>query len=225
MKVDDRKIGGVDDAGRGAILGPLVIAGVSVKEDKLENLIEIGVKDSKLLSPNRRAELYHQIVNIADNVVVIKLKPEQIDDYVLRGKKYKRLNYLEALSMARAIESLDAEIVYVDASDVNIDRFKQDILEALQKRVGIVSVHHADRIYPIVSAASIIAKVNRDREVLELSQKFGDVGSGYPADDRTIKFLENWIKEYGDMPPFARKSWKTTKKLLNLKLDRNVIDL
>ncbi len=225
MKVDDHKIAGVDDAGRGAIIGPLVIAGVSVKEDKLENLIRIGVKDSKLLSVSRRKELYHQIVSIVDNVVVIKLKPEQIDDYVLRGKKYKRLNYLEALSMARLIESLDAEIVYVDASDVNVDRFKRDILEALQRRVKIVSVHHADRIYPIVSAASIIAKVNRDREVLELSQKFGDVGSGYPADDKTIKFLEHWIKEYGDLPPFARKSWKTTKKLLNLNVDRNMIDL
>ncbi|MEM3538769.1 MAG: ribonuclease HII, partial [Nitrososphaerales archaeon] len=154
---------------------------------------------------------------IADNVAVIKLKPEQIDDYVLKGKKYKRLNYLEALSMAKAIESLDAEIVYVDASDVNVNRFKQDILETLQRKVEIISVHHADRIYPIVSAASIIAKVNRDKEIFDLSQKFGDIGSGYPADIKTVKFLEQWLKKYGDIPPFARKSWKTIKKLLNSK--------
>jgi len=219
MQVKDRKIAGVDDAGRGAILGPLVIAGVRVSENKLEQLIRIGVKDSKLLSPYKRLDLYHQIMNIADSVSVIKLKPEQIDDYVLKGKKYKRLNYLEAISMAKVIESLDAEIVYVDASDVNVERFKQDILEALKRKVEIVSVHHADRIYPIVSAASIIAKVSRDQEISDLSQKFGDIGSGYPADERTIKSLKQWIKRYGEMPPFARKSWKTVKKLLISKLD------
>lgn len=222
MKFEDRKIAGIDDAGRGAILGPLVIAGISLKEDKLEQLIRIGVKDSKLLSPDRRVNLYNQIMKMADNIAVIKIKPEQIDDYVLKGKKYKRLNYLEALSMAKVIESLDAEIFYVDASDVNVDRFKQDILENLQRKVEIISVHHADRIHPIVSAASIVAKVNRDKEIYELSQKFGNIGSGYPADDRTVKFLEQWLNKYGDVPPFARKSWKTVKKLLNSKLDRTM---
>jgi len=220
----DRKIAGVDDAGRGAVLGPLVIAGVCVREDKLEQLIKIGVRDSKLLSPYKRANLYHQIMNIADSVSVLKLKPEQIDDYVLKRKKYEKLNYLEAISMAKVIESLDAEIVYVDASDVNPERFKKDILETLKRKVEIISIHHADRIYPIVSAASIIAKVTRDRELSDLSQKFGNIGSGYPADDRTIKFLEQWVKKYGDMPPFARRSWKTVKRLLNSKLDETKIE-
>ena len=224
MQIKNRKIAGVDEAGRGAVLGPLVIAGVCMKEDKLEQLIKIGVKDSKLLSPYRRADLYRQIMNIAYSVSLVKLKPEQIDDYVLKGEKYKKLNYLEALSMAKAIDSLDAEMVYVDASDVDVDRFKKDILGALQRKVEIISVHHADRIYPIVSAASIIAKVTRDQEISELSQKFGNIGSGYPADDRTIKFLKEWVKKYGDIPPFARRSWKTTKKLLNSKLDENMIE-
>ncbi|MGQ9468607.1 MAG: ribonuclease HII [Nitrososphaerales archaeon] len=213
MQVKDRKIAGVDDAGRGAILGPLVIAGVCASENKLEHLIKIGVRDSKLLSPYKRADLYHQIINIADNVSVIKIKPDQIDDYVLKGKKYKKLNYLEAISMAKVIESLDAEIVYVDASDVDVERFKKDILEILKRKVEIISAHHADRVYPIVSAASIIAKVNRDKELSDLSQKFGEIGSGYPADERTIKFLKEWIKKYSDMPPFARRSWKTVKNL------------
>lgn len=224
MQVRDRKIAGVDDAGRGSILGPLVIAGVCVSEDKLEQLIKIGVRDSKLLSPYKRVDLYHQIMNIADSVSVLKLKPEQIDDYVLKGKKYKKLNYLEAVSMAKVVESLDAEIVYVDASDVDVERFKKDILEALKRKVEIISVHHADRIYHIVSAASIVAKVSRDQELSDLSKKFGNIGSGYPADERTIKFLRQWLKKYGDMPPFARRSWKTVKKLLNSKLDETLID-
>ncbi len=224
MQTRESKIAGVDEAGRGAILGPLVVAGVCVREDRQEQLVKIGVRDSKLLLPHRRADLYHQIMNIAYSVSVVKLEPEQIDEYVLKGKKYKRLNYLEALSMAKIIDSLDAEIVYVDASDIDVERFKKDILEASQRKVEIISVHHADRIYPIVSAASIIAKVTRDQEISDLSQKFGAIGSGYPADDRTIRFLREWIKKYGDIPSFARRSWKTVKKLLNLKLNENMIE-
>ncbi|MGQ9719000.1 MAG: ribonuclease HII [Nitrososphaerales archaeon] len=208
-----RRVAGVDDAGRGSMLGPLVIAGVCLVDDKLESLTEMGVRDSKLLSPNRREVLYQKIVDISDRVSLIKLAPEIIDDYVSKGKKYKKLNYLEAVSMARVIEPLGAEIVYVDASDVDVERFKQDILGALERRVEIVSAHHADRIYPLVSAASIVAKVNRDRELSKLADKYGSIGSGYPADARTIEFLKQWIKEHRELPPFARKSWKTVRRL------------
>ncbi|MCP8304426.1 MAG: ribonuclease HII [archaeon] len=217
MQAKGCKIAGVDDAGRGAVLGPLVIAGVCVSKDKLKQLGEIGVRDSKLLSPYRRARLYRQIIDISDDVSLIKLTPEQIDEYVLRGKKYEKLNYLEATSMAKVIEPLDAEVVYVDASDVDVERFKQDILKSLKRKVELISVHHADRIYPIVSAASIIAKVNRDRDLSELADKFGSIGSGYPSDPRTINFLKRWLREHGDLPPFARRSWKTVKKLLDKK--------
>jgi ribonuclease HII len=213
MRTNYRRIAGVDEAGRGSMLGPLVIAGVCLVEDKLDSLTEMGVRDSKLLSPNRREILYHKIVDISDKVSLLKLAPEQIDDHVLKRKKYRRLNYLEAVSMARVIEPLDAQIVYVDASDVNVERFKQDILDALERKVEIVSTHHADRIYPIVSAASIVAKVHRDRELSKLADKYGSIGSGYPADSRTIEFLKRWIKEHKELPPFARKSWKTVRRL------------
>ncbi|MCP8309978.1 MAG: ribonuclease HII [Candidatus Methylarchaceae archaeon HK01M] len=219
MQAKGCKIAGVDDAGRGAVLGPLVIAGVCISNDKLGQLGEIGVRDSKLLSPHRRAKLYCQIIDIANDVSLIKLTPEQIDEYVLKGKKYEKLNYLEAVSMAKVIESLEAEVVYVDASDVDVERFKQDILKSLKRTVELVSVHHADRIHPIVSAASIIAKVNRDRDLSELADKYGSIGSGYPSDPRTIYFLEGWLREHGDLPPFARRSWKTVKKLLKRKMD------
>jgi len=214
MRIDLCKIIGVDDAGRGSLFGPLVIAGVCISKDKLNRLVEIGVKDSKLLSPNRRVKLYHQIIDIADDVSLVKLTPKKIDEYVIRAKKYKKLNYLEAISMAKIIESLDAEFAFVDASDVNVERFKQDILTFLKRNVDLVSTHHADRIYPIVSAASIIAKVIRDRDLSELSVKFGSVGSGYPSDPQTINFLKRWLNEYGDVPSFTRRSWKTVKKLL-----------
>ncbi|MCP8322933.1 MAG: ribonuclease HII [Candidatus Methylarchaceae archaeon HK02M2] len=215
MQIKTCKIAGVDDSGRGSVLGPLVIAGVCIDKNDLKQLIEIGVKDSKLLSSYKRAKLYYQIIDVVDDVSLIKLTPEQIDMYVLKGKKYKKLNYLEAISMAKVIQSLDADIAYVDASDVNVERFKQNILKYLKKKIDLVSVHNADRIFPIVSAASIIAKVNRDHDISELAEKFGSIGSGYPSDHQTQDFLKNWLKEYRDPPPFARRSWKTIRKLLN----------
>jgi len=215
MQIKTSKIAGVDDSGRGSVLGPLVIAGVCIDKNNLKQLIEIGVKDSKLLSSYRRAKLYYQIIDLVDDVSLVKLTPKQIDMYVLKGKKYKKLNYLEAISMAQVIQSLDADIVYVDASDVNVERFKQNILKYLKKKIDLVSVHNADRIFPIVSAASIVAKVNRDNDISELAEKFGSIGSGYPSDHQTQDFLKNWLREYRDPPPFARRSWKTIKKLLN----------
>jgi ribonuclease HII len=79
-------------------------------------------------------------------------------------------------------------------------------------KVDIVSEHKADRNYPVVSAASIIAKVERDGEVAKLAEKYGDVGSGYPSDEKTIDFLELCI-ELGDYPECVRRSWRPAKKV------------
>lgn len=208
----ESKVAGVDDAGRGSVLGPLVIAAVSVRESSLKELVEIGIKDSKLLSPVGRERLYPRIIDMAEEVSVIRISPREIDEYVIKGKKYKRLNYLEAMSMAKVIERVHADLVYVDASDIDPERFKQDICSAMSKKVEIISAHHADRIYPVVSAASIVAKITRDHEIVSLA-KFGSFGSGYPSDERTINFLRKWLDEKGDLPFFVRKSWKTLQRL------------
>lgn len=219
MNTRGPRIAGIDDAGRGSILGPLVIAGVSMVEEKLGYLAEMGVRDSKLLSPAGREELYSKITDLASQVSILKLSPKEIDEYVLKGKKYRRLNYLEAMATARVVDRLDADVIYVDASDVNPERFKEDILSMTEKKAKIISAHHADRLYPIVSAASIVAKVSRDHELRILTEEFGEMGSGYPADERTITFLRRWVREHGELPPFARKSWKTAAKLLNQRLN------
>jgi ribonuclease HII len=206
-------VAGVDDAGRGAVIGPLVIAGVLVREEDLPGLKELGVKDSKLLSPHRREVLAVEIRRIVVKFDVVKLSPREIDVVVNSGRKLHKLNYLEAQTMARVIEALRPDKVYVDASDVLEERFKQHILECMSFRVDIVSEHKADRNYVAVSAASIIAKVERDKEISELAKTLGDFGSGYPSDPRTMKFLKECCEELDEYPDYVRKSWKPAKRV------------
>jgi ribonuclease HII len=205
-------VAGVDDAGRGCVIGPLVIAGVLMKEENLPKLKELGVRDSKLLSPRRRETLAVEIKRVAERYSVAKLSPKEIDTVVETGRKLHRLNRLEAHTMAKVIEKLRPDIAYVDASDVLEERFKQHIEECLSLKIEIVSEHKADRKYPVVSAASIIAKVERDREIAELTNKYGDFGCGYPADPKTISFLQQCLAKLGEYPDFVRKSWKPAKR-------------
>jgi len=207
------QIAGVDDAGRGSIIGPLVIAGVLLDEKDLHRLVDLGVKDSKLLSPHRREELATEIKKLVLKYYAAMLSPAEIDRVVETGKKLHKLNRLEAQTMAKVITILKPDVAYVDASDVLADRFKQHILENLTFNVQIVSEHKADVNYPIVSAASIIAKVERDRAISELQEKYGNMGCGYPTDPNTLKFLEKWIRKFGSYPDFVRKSWKPAKRL------------
>lgn len=205
-------VAGVDDAGRGCVIGPLVLAGVLVKEEDLPKLAQLGVKDSKLLSPHRREILASEIKKTVERLSLVKLSPKEIDKVVLEGRKLHKLNWLEAQAMAKVIEALKPDVAYVDASDVLEERFKKDILECLPFKIKIVSEHKADRNYPIVSAASIIAKVERDREIAELAKYYGDFGSGYPSDPRTMRFLKQCLEKSCDYPDFVRRSWKPAKK-------------
>ena len=216
------KVAGVDDAGRGAVIGPLVIAGVLLEEGDLFRLKDLGVKDSKLLSPHRREMLAVEIRRIVQKHHVLKLQPREIDIVVNSGRKLHKLNWLEAQTMAKIIETLRPDKVYVDASDVLEERFKQHILECLPFRVNIVSEHKADRNYVAVSAASIIAKVERDKEIAVLAEVYGDFGSGYPSDPRTISFLERLIQTSETYPEFIRKSWKPAKRVKDDKGSRQV---
>ena len=90
---------GVDDAGRGSVLGPLVIAGVSVERAKIKHLSDIGVRDSKQLSPAVRERLYKKIINFVDDYYIARISPKIIDHSVRRN----RLNHLEAQYMAKVI--------------------------------------------------------------------------------------------------------------------------
>jgi ribonuclease HII len=208
-------IAGVDDAGRGPIIGPLVIAGIIIPRERVRDLREMGVKDSKMLTPLARTKLREKIIALA-KVSVREAQPEEIDDVVLHGGKLRKLNFLEARMMAEVISELRPSEVYVDASDVNEKRFGETIRSFLSsdlQKIKIVSEHHADRNYPPVSAASIIAKTHRDQAIERLHEEYGDFGSGYITDPKTMGFLRRYRRSHDKYPPIVRISWKTAKEI------------
>jgi len=189
------------------MLGPLVIAGISLDKKNLRKLSSLGVKDSKKLSPKLRESLYKQIIKIVDDYYVAKIPPKSIDASV----KKHCLNGLEAKYMAKVVSKLNSDISYVDSCDVNPQRFGKEI-SRLSDNHKIKSYHHADSRFVVVSAASILAKVTRDRVIEKLRINY-DLGSGYPSDLVTVKFIKKYYKKHKIMPNFVRKSWKPVQEI------------
>jgi len=195
---------GVDEAGKGAVLGPMVIAGVLVHDT--EECEGLGLMDSKILSKRRREELYDRIT--ADFVTAVRIIDAEDIDH-LRVELKTGMNAIVATAHAAVIDDLDARTAFVDACDVNARRYGETITALLRTPRIIISEHKADSRFPVVSAASIVAKVTRDRIIDLLSEEYGAIGSGYPSDNVTIDFLEAWMCENGSPPPLARRSWRT----------------
>ncbi len=196
------------------MIGPLVIAGVLFKEENLNSLITLGVKDSKLLTPQKRETIFPKIIQIAEKHVIIKLQPKQIDQVVMSGRKLHKLNRLEAESMAEIINQLNPNEAQVDAADVIEERFKHHIQEHLTTKTRITSKHKADRRYLAVSAASVVAKVIRDNEIQILAAQHGDFGTGYLSDPKTTVFLKQLLQLNNEYPDFVRKSWKPARRAM-----------
>ncbi|MDR1992535.1 MAG: ribonuclease HII [Nitrososphaerota archaeon] len=208
-------IAGVDEAGRGCVIGPLVVVGITVSEENLSALLGLGVRDSKQLSIKKREALYPEILNLAQSHHIIKVSPALIDRAVCSTKAFYKLNRLEAQTMAKIIQKLSPDKAFVDAADVLPDRFGEYIKEGLSSpQPTIVSEHKADRNYSVVAAASIVAKIVRDGEIHRLHAKYGDFGSGYLADDRTLFFLRRLLDEGGGVyPSCVRKSWAPARRV------------
>jgi len=206
-------VGGIDEAGRGALVGPLLIAGVAVEDEKIALLEELGARDSKKLSRKRRERVYAEMLPLLKREVVVEIPPSLVDRYVF-GVEPGKLNRLEALKSAELLDALGADVVYVDSVDPNPERYRELILRHVRRKVRVLSEHRADEKYAVVSAASIVAKVRRDARIRELSKEFGEIGSGYPADARTLRFVKSWLLRFHVLPPPVRKSWSTAKGLL-----------
>ena len=205
---------GLDEAGRGPVIGPLVVTGVTFEDDS--ELIEYNVRDSKKITPKRREVLARKIKEISINYEILIIPASDIDDM----RKVMTLNEIEVNAFIKVIKKLKPETCYVDSADVNEKRFGRDILSGLSFKSDIISEHKADEIYPIVGAASILAKTKRDEEVKKIEQKLENMldlslGSGYPADPITQKFLKEWVNKFGKLPPHTRHSWKTAQNLIN----------
>ena len=199
---------GIDEAGRGSVLGPMVIAGVVVPE-KMEKVLErMGVKDSKRLTPNRRTILSRKLKKMFD-YEIISISAREIDDMRADGIN---LNEIEKNAMEEIILKLKPEKAFVDAVDVKAERFQENLCN--DTGFNIIAEHKADDKYIEVGAASIIAKAERDLQISQINKEFikqGGIGSGYPSDPTTKKFLTNYT--YDEMPDFVRKSWATVAKM------------
>jgi ribonuclease HII len=205
-------IAGVDEAGRGPVIGPLVIAGISALDQT--RFKKLNVKDSKQLSPKRRMYLAEKIKELSSGIEVLIIKANDIDDM----RKVMTMNEIEVHAFTKVIKKLKPDQCIVDAADVNSKRFGETISAQLPKNIEIISEHKADDNYPIVSAASIIAKTIRDQEIATISQTLQKMmnkplGSGYPSDVITQSFLHHWVKKYKKLPPHTRKSWKTAQRI------------
>ena len=199
---------GIDEAGRGSVLGPMVIAGVIIPE-KMEKVLErMGVKDSKRLVPNRRTILSRKLKKMFEYEIVV-ISASEIDKMRADGIN---LNDIEKNAMRDLIIRLNPEKAIVDAVDVKAERFQKNLCESTG--VNVIAEHKADDKYIEVSAASIIAKAERDAQIAEINKEYiktGGIGSGYPSDPTTKKFLNNYT--YDEMPEFVRKSWATVSKM------------
>jgi len=213
---------GVDEAGKGPVVGPMVVAGCLIESDCEEELKELGVKDSKKLSQKQREVLEKEIKKHALAFKTRKIYPEEID---LKNQEGVNLNELESRVIIEVIANLceSPEIkenskiqVVIDCPSAGIEKWQSQLVEKLvQKKVNVKNLsficeNKADANHVVVSAASILAKCVREKEMGILKEKYPGIGSGYPSDPNTKKFLQEDIKKYNDQGIF-RKSWETWK--------------
>ncbi len=209
-------IAGIDEAGRGPCFGPMCLAITIIEQKSEKTLRAMGVKDSKELLPNKREKLFGEIKKEIVEFQIITISSIELNDLMSR----KNLNEIEAEKIGELINNSKTKIdeIFVDSPDATKGKFEKRIRNYLKKEkqgIKIVAENKADSKYVIVGAASILAKVTRDRSIEELRKKFGDFGSGYPSDPKTKKFLYEYVEKNNKLPPFSRIFWSTCEKALN----------
>jgi len=211
-------IAGIDEAGRGPLIGPLVIAVAAIQEGREQELKDLGVKDSKLLTESQREYILKYLEKLVKYELII-INPPEVDLAVM--SENTNLNWLEADNGASILNKLDVKLnneiskCIIDCPSTNISAYKNYFSEKVDNKETVLQVEHkADLNYVIVGAASIIAKVTREKELIKLKRKYDiDFGSGYPSDPNTKKFIEqNWNNP--KISPIIRKSWATYKTIV-----------
>jgi ribonuclease HII len=218
---------GIDDAGRGPVIGPMVLAGILADTEQEARLKMLRVRDSKMLTPKRREFLAKEIKKVVGNHYIVKITAKEIDTLIAQGVN---LNKIEAQKMAEIINLLTKSVslkveVIIDCPSVNIKAWQDYLVQYIDKHeiIKMRCEHKADVNYPIVSAASILAKVTRDDEVRKLKKQYGvDFGSGYPADPLCVAFLKTpRAKELAKIG-LIRRSWQTWQRQEGKKVQKKL---
>ena len=196
------------------------MCGILIKEEDEAKLKRLNVKDSKLLTSKQREDLFEKIKDAVRGFEIISTYPEEIDKAV-NGHDGLNLNWLEARKSAEIINKLKPDKIIIDTPSNNIQAYKRFLLKLLKnKKIETVFEHKADFKYPVVAAASILAKVTRDREIEEIKKRIKhDFGSGYMADPKTVEFLEKNYEKHKDL---FRKSWLPYKDTMNKKFQKHL---
>ena len=197
------------------------MCGAFIEDNDMPKLLKLGPKDSKLLTAEQREELFPKLKKALKHYKVFILQPQEIDKAV-HGHDGLNLNKLEAHKQAEILNEFNPDKAIIDCPSNNIKSYRLQLLKLLKnKKVELVLEHNAER-YPLVAAASIIAKVTGDREIEKLKKQIGiDFGSGYMSDPKTVEFLKNNFENY---PELFRKSWFPYKELVNKKFQKNLSD-
>jgi len=204
---------GVDENGKGPVIGSLFICGTLFDEKDINKLKELGVKDSKLLPHRKRIELAKEIKKIAKKYKIIQVKPEEIDKAVNKEDGLN-LNWLEAHKTAEIINELKPDKAIIDCPNPNIKKYKEYLLNLLKnKEIELIVEHRAEK-YFSVAASSILGKCAREKEMEQIQKKYGNTGPGYTSNPITQKFVKENFDKY---PEIFRKSWVTWKNHHNAK--------
>jgi ribonuclease H, mammalian HI/archaeal HII subfamily len=214
---------GIDEAGRGPVIGSMFIGGFVTDEEDLDRLEDLGVKDSKKLSDSRREKIREEFGEIGGSIVE-EFTASSIDS-MMEGMT---INRIEIKGFARVIDQADPDKVVMDLPEPDAEEFIEKIKKSMNSDstdVEFTAEHGADDSFPVVSAASIVAKSARESHVEELHSKYGyDFASGYPHDKPTINFLERYLDQEGELPPETRRSWSTAERLLNQHQQNSISD-
>ncbi|KAJ2549152.1 hypothetical protein EV175_004553 [Coemansia sp. RSA 1933] len=215
---------GVDEAGRGPVLGPMVYAACYCRDSYYDELSSLGFADSKQLTEHQRTQLFATLQTTQANAgwAVRCISPHDISTSMLRVAKYN----LNAMAHDATIALLTQVLRYCNVTRVYVDTVGppasyQRKLELLFPAIKFTVAKKADSLYPIVSAASVCAKVIRDAHLqywvfpephIVVSRVFG---SGYPGDPNTVKWLRSSVDQVFGYPDIIRFSWSTCAKLLD----------
>lgn len=210
IRSKDSLVVGIDEAGRGPVIGPMVVAGVVLPLSYASELRSLGVRDSKELDASRRAELAKALTATLKHIITVKVPPSLIDTVNLNELEINTFKYIVERLFKLYGEKI--RVVYVDS--VGPPRHVVEAIQTISKKLKVVAEARADKRFIPVAAASIVAKVARDEEIERLSKLYGVKGSGYPTDPRTLEWIRQAYKQSpSNPPPFIRQSWSTLKKI------------
>jgi ribonuclease HII len=212
----DKIVAGMDEAGRGPAIGPIVFGIVLLTKEQEQKLRMGGIKDSKTLTAKQRENYSVEIKKIAFKFDTLQLNASDIDSQRASGIN---LNQIEVNAFKKLLQPYISDIheLQLDAADVNEERFGNNFKAMFD---GIIrSKHKGDSLFLSVGAASILAKVQRDNEIVRLQKEMNEFdpslpsfGSGYPTDAKP--FLKSYVTKYKKLPDIARASWKTSSNIL-----------